>query len=163
MKKRYMKIIFICLTFLWMAVIFYFSHQTGAKSSNVSGKITETIVNWFVVDFDSLPLNEKDALLETYGYIIRKMGHFTEFAVLSLCLFLAFMTFTDREYVIYPSVLGLSILYAISDEFHQSFISARVPALKDVLIDSFGAMTMLLGIAIFLNLLKLRRAGTEYD
>ncbi len=163
MKKRYKKFIFISLTLLWMAVIFYFSHQTGMESSKVSGKVTEMIVKLFVVDFDNLPMNEKDVLIETYGYIIRKMGHFTEFAILSLCLFLTVKSFTDREIILYPSVLGLCIFYAISDEIHQYFISSRVPAFKDVVIDSLGAMTMLLGIAIILNLLKMRRLGKNYD
>ncbi|WP_176541421.1 VanZ family protein [Bacillus sp. AFS076308] len=38
----------------------------------------------------------------------------------------------------------LTILYAISDEYHQSFIPGRVSSLKDVfLFDSVGALLVL--------------------
>jgi len=37
-------------------------------------------------------------------------------------------------------ILGISLLYAISDEFHQSFIPGRTAVLKDVVIDFIGSL-----------------------
>lgn len=41
--------------------------------------------------------------------------------------------------------LGICILYAISDEFHQLFVPGRGGQIRDVLIDSTGAIV---GVAI---------------
>ncbi len=37
----------------------------------------------------------------------------------------------------------MAILYSATDEFHQSFVAGRHPAVTDVMIDAFGAATML--------------------
>lgn len=36
--------------------------------------------------------------------------------------------------------LGLAVLYAISDEYHQSFTPGRTPSVRDVLIDTAGGL-----------------------
>jgi VanZ family protein len=41
------------------------------------------------------------------------------------------------------AALGLTVLYAISDEFHQSFTPGRTPLATDVLIDTAGAFVAL--------------------
>lgn len=40
----------------------------------------------------------------------------------------------------------ISFLYAVSDEYHQSFVPGRGPAFRDVLIDTIGASFALFGI-----------------
>ena len=47
---------------------------------------------------------------------------------------------------------GVGVLYAISDEFHQSFTPDRTPLATDVCIDSCG---VIVGIIIVIILLKL--------
>lgn len=48
---------------------------------------------------------------------------------------------------------ALALLYALSDEFHQSFVPGRHPDVLDILTDSAGAACMLL----FLRHLRRRR------
>jgi VanZ family protein len=43
------------------------------------------------------------------------------------------------------------VLYAISDEYHQSFVANRHPQATDVLIDACGAATALLIVALLLQ------------
>ena len=38
----------------------------------------------------------------------------------------------------------MAILFALSDEFHQSFVEGRTSTLRDVLIDGIGATVALL-------------------
>ncbi|MDE5856078.1 MAG: VanZ family protein, partial [Anaeroplasmataceae bacterium] len=83
------------------------------------------------------------------------------YAVLGLFLFSAVYVFTDNEKIILPVVSILGILYAISDEFHQSFIGGRAPAVKDVVIDSIGLLTALFLICIFLNIKRIRKKKVE--
>lgn len=54
----------------------------------------------------------------------------------------------------------LAVVYAASDEFHQSFVSSRQASLRDVLIDAVGATLGLLGAA---GLLRLRRYWHRND
>jgi VanZ family protein len=48
--------------------------------------------------------------------------------------------------------LALTIAYAASDEFHQSFTAGRHPSPVDVGIDTAGAVLALVGLAVFLRL-----------
>ena len=43
----------------------------------------------------------------------------------------------EMKYFIFVAIL-ISIIYATTDEIHQSFIPGRTPALTDVMIDSIG-------------------------
>jgi VanZ family protein len=39
-----------------------------------------------------------------------------------------------------PIALGLTLLYALSDEFHQAFVPGRNPDIVDLLFDACGAL-----------------------
>ncbi|MDE7263801.1 MAG: VanZ family protein [Anaeroplasmataceae bacterium] len=161
MKKNFKRGIFIIIAVIWMGVIFYFSHQNGTASSNMSGSVTRWVVNLFVPNFSDLTKSEQASILKDAGYVIRKLGHYSEYAVLGFFLFTAVYAFTSNEKIIFPIVSIFGILYAISDEFHQYFISGRAPAVKDVLIDSIGLLTMIFFIGFLLNLKKGRRKKVE--
>ena len=81
-----------------------------------------------------------------WDLILRKAAHVTEFAVLFLLSFRAFEGFFSKI-----SVAGLvstaaifSVLFAVSDEFHQSFVPGRSASAYDVGIDSCGVLIGLL-------------------
>jgi VanZ family protein len=80
---------------------------------------------------------------------VRKLGHFTEYAILAALLWRGlrgtFMQLTGRSVALIT--LLVTALFAASDEFHQSFVPTRTPALHDVMIDCIGAL-----FAIFLCL-----------
>lgn len=48
---------------------------------------------------------------------------------------------------IYPAIL--SLCYALSDEFHQSFVSGRSASIRDVLTDTIGILGFYIVIRIF--------------
>lgn len=48
------------------------------------------------------------------------------------------------------TTLIVSLIYAISDEFHQSFVPFRSPSVKDVMIDFIGLSFSLL-LAVFIS------------
>ena len=49
------------------------------------------------------------------------------------------------------------LLYAITDEYHQSFMQGRVSSFRDVLFDAFGALLVL--CVIFFIGIKRKRHG----
>ena len=70
-------------------------------------------------------------------FLLRKIAHVTEFFILSYLLYRAFATsFSLKKGLLFFCVGGLCLLYAISDELHQSFVPTRSPAFIDVMIDS---------------------------
>ncbi len=72
---------------------------------------------------------------ESYAidFAIKKLAHFIEYFILGVFVYRATKN-------IWISIL-FCITYAISDEFHQSFIPGREPRGRDVIIDSLGSIT----------------------
>lgn len=77
--------------------------------------------------------------------ILRKIAHITEYAILFL---LSRRALESSWYLnnkgVYIAAILFSVMYAVSDEFHQSFVPGRGPAAMDVGIDSFGVLLGLL-------------------
>ena len=98
-------------------------------------------IAWMVTIF--LVSNQPSTDLPNFGLLdllVKKVGHFTAYAILAWLWQRAWKPGTAS----WPWALGITILFAISDEFHQTFISGRFGSLADVLIDTSGALTALL-------------------
>lgn len=132
---------------LIMVLIFCFSAQTGAESGAMSGQITRWVVGFFVPDLEKLPAPEQEQICSRVGFFIRKGAHFSEYALLGFFLLLHIRQINKRTAVVMPWLWawGVGTLYAASDEFHQSFVGGRGPAVTDVLIDSCGVVV---GVAL---------------
>ncbi len=124
MTRRKALLLALCL--LWMAVIFLFSAQDAAESTDLSDKV-----------LDWLRPGETGALAII---LLRKSAHFLEYAVLGVLYALLLREWTQkgRGWVL-PAAAGLSFLYACTDELHQIFVPGRSGELRDVLIDTAGA------------------------
>jgi VanZ family protein len=134
---------------LWCALIF---GASGDKSSGErSSRVIAPIVRFFA------PSISKEALDRIVHYA-RKTAHVTEYAILALVLWRALHQSRARRaeedltlppgsraerspwsWRIAALALGLAVLYAATDEFHQSFIPSRTAEVRDVFIDAFGA------------------------
>ena len=74
--------------------------------------------------------------------LVKKGGHMIGYALLAVSYWRAFQYQRRQRW----HAWCLAILYAITDEFHQSFVPGRFPSIWDVLIfDNLGA---LIGIGI---------------
>jgi VanZ family protein len=64
-----------------------------------------------------------------------------EFAVLTHLIF-RILSQTERRYVNWNLFwsFAFTVMYAISDEYHQSFIAGRTGTYRDVIIDSVGGL-----------------------
>jgi VanZ family protein len=82
-------------------------------------------------------------------FIVKKGGHMTGYALLAAACFLA--AYGGNKNVVRSAILSLclSIAYAASDEYHQSFTPGRSPSIIDVCIDAAGAVIGV-GIAAFI-------------
>jgi VanZ family protein len=95
-----------------------------------------------------------------FDFLLRKAAHITEYFILTLLLVRAFRRtwrsagpcqagLSSFRLAAYPALIVL--LYAFSDEFHQSFVVGRNCSLTDVLIDAAGIVVCVLVV--------LRRSG----
>ena len=80
--------------------------------------------------------------------ITRKLAHFTEYAILAFLAARAFSTsprpgIRNRWFLI---SLILIVIWALADEYHQSFVPSRTGTVIDSFIDIAGGLTALLVI-----------------
>lgn len=147
--------------FMWMAVIFRFSAVPASGSTEMSQSVGRKICTIFVPGFAEMDEEAQKELAERIDFPIRKAAHATEYAVLGI---LAAMTFGAFGYAGAKRWTGswiLSVLYAVSDEFHQLFVPGRSGQLRDVCIDSIGAAFGILLMYFLLRLLKWYRQTTK--
>jgi len=116
----------------WLFLIFYFSHQPGTQSTELSDSVVHI--------FDSVFHNSwiSKSLLDV-TLLVRKSAHFGEYFILGI-----FTVWLFREYIsswkhIFLFAFLFCVCYAMSDEFHQLFILGRSGKLFDVFIDGSGA------------------------
>lgn len=132
MRKK----IFIVLTVLWMALIFYLSNQPASVSTEQSNSAITILSN--------IPLlgNIIDNMISngTATVIIRKSAHMLSYALLSILFFMSIYDFyIDLRKTCLKSIF-ITFIYACTDELHQLFVPGRSGEFKDVLIDSTGAI-----------------------
>ena len=141
--------ILILLVIAQMLFIFCMSAQDGTESSGESLGVTRFVCSVFVSDWDNLPAEEQDAVIEKAHGLIRVGAHFAEYAVLGfLLLLMAYELYKDKSSLDaqkYFLVWLAGVIYAVSDEIHQIFVPGRACELKDVIIDAAG---VLLGLAV---------------
>lgn len=135
----------------WMGLIFFFSHQTAAESGDLSGGLIESAVRFF---FPSASQSFITQVISSAEFWVRKLAHFCIYAVLGALGFLTFVSYTSIPFALrcFFSLL-MSVLYSMSDEYHQTFISGRSGELRDVLIDGAGALTGILFCAFIYGLI----------
>lgn len=149
MKKK--TIIGIILSIIWMAVIFVFSSKSSSELDVKNSFIVNIIKQITYPNFDNLEPNNQEYILSNISFFVSKIAHYIFYAILGLFLFYAF-AFIKKYKIRYSFVVLTSLLYAISDEFHQKFSSGRTPRIQDVCIDTLGVITMVLVIELFLTI-----------
>lgn len=135
--------VFTVLTLLWCAMIFFLSSQPADESSQTSGVFADFIKTVFFPDFDKLSEARQQDILDSITFIVRKGAHFTAYGILGA---LAFQTlcFIKRKPVRAAAAVGFACFYASTDEFHQTFVAGRSGELRDVLVDTSGALLFVL-------------------
>ncbi len=152
MKKNWWRWL---LVLLWFVVISLFSSQTREESGNLSGSITQWLVEHFTPHWETLGQAAQEELVAMWRVIIRKGAHMAEFGVLGMLLFVAWSG--ACECVLLHRVLlaaGCSFLAAVLDEAHQAFVPERGPSLRDVFIDFTGALLGILFLWLVVWLLQ---------
>jgi VanZ family protein len=94
------------------------------------------VVLWAGVIFAFSSIPSLGTGLGFWDVVLRKLAHAAEYAVLAVLLLRALGSVAAAWLA--------AVAYAVTDEVHQRFVSGRVGAPRDVLIDAAGAAAGLL-------------------
>ena len=154
MKRGHLNLFYYGPLIAWMIFIFMMSTGIG-KDENSKALITgilqtlaPDLVSTFTVD-----------QLHFLDYVLRKLGHVTEYFVLFCLAVRAFQY--GRLQLRWQSLvggLGLCAAYAVTDEAHQYFVAGRTGSAVDVLIDFGGAVAGLIAILAWFGVKRTERA-----
>ena len=127
MKKIIKTLLFVS----WLILIYLLSAETGDQSGSLSDGILLSIAKL-------LKISDAKAFVDTFGFFIRKLAHFSEYFILYILTYECFKEYNCPKLIV-VSVL-FCVLYASFDEFHQLFVDGRCGQLSDVIIDSSGSI-----------------------
>lgn len=147
-KKTIIISIFLAIAIAWCAAIFKFSAMNSETSNGKSTGIVEKAISK-VLDAtneagitDSHPDDEKlTKAANLLNAPLRKVVHATVYFVLALILLaLSRVVFGGRHYLLSCAItIALCFIFAMTDEYHQTFVDGRTGQFLDVLIDTAGA------------------------
>lgn len=135
MKKRRFSI-WLLLTCIWLVVIFWHSSMPAETSNAESLGILAVLQTFFP---------------QLTNELLRKLGHFGEFAVLGIFMTGAFRN--ANNFTLFKP-LGMCLFTALFDETLQLSVAGRSGNVRDVWIDFSGA---LLGTLLTWLVFKLRK------
>lgn len=122
------------ILFFWMLVIFYLSSEGHDASSGRSNEIVDAVKQVAV----TVPT-------DLLSFIVRKSAHTVAYFVLGMLALLVAKSYKTSLWKAAALSIEFACIYAISDEFHQSFVPGRTAMGTDVLIDTTAAS---LGVTI---------------
>lgn len=127
--------------FILMIIIFLFSSKPVAESHDSSVSIAERILSLYE-DITDRPLDTELRVerLELVNHLVRKGAHFTEYALLAVAIAFHFYVCKKRGLPLFLITIIISAFYASTDEFHQLFVEGRGGQVKDVILDTAGAI-----------------------
>ena len=127
---------------IWLSFIFIGS--TDVLSAEQTSRFLVPFLRWLKPDISA------EVLLRIH-FLVRKLGHVTEYAILAALFWRALRGGTNwraKLSILFVTAWAASALFAATDEFHQSFVPSRTAAMGDVFIDICGAFV---GLAICLR------------
>ena len=135
------RIISTFFTVLIITFIFWQSMKPASESSVSSGRVVTLLNNIFSTLGMGEPFTQN---------FVRTCAHFTEFGILGLSLCFMFNTYIEKMKTTFVFSLITSVLVAIFDECIQLFSYGRTFQLKDIIIDTSGALIFIMLTSLLL-------------
>ena len=147
-------VVFAVLSLLVCVMIFCFSAQNADESSKVSTGVIATVCRFAVDGFTDLEAGDREKMIDDLQFAVRKAAHFSIYLLLGVFALQAYLGSVRTVSLAVKSVAawGFCIFYSVTDELHQLLVPGRSGELRDVCIDSAGALT---GIALSLAVLHI--------
>ena len=133
------------------AIIFSFSAQNAEQSGSLSRTFSEKCVGMFrSVSGRQWSHALIVQLAEAIEHPIRKLAHFSEYALMGILVYVLWSQWMKRGRRLYFLTVVWVALSAAADEIHQLFVPGRSCQISDMLLDSCGVLAgTLAGMLIF--------------
>lgn len=95
------------------------------------------VLMFIIFTFSSLPAT-RIPFFGAIDVLVKKSGHAIGYALLGLAYYYALPPSRSAGFRWLIALL-MAVLFALSDEYHQSFVDGRTSSLRDVAIDTAGA------------------------
>jgi len=129
--------------FIWLGVIFVGS--TEVMSAEQTSRFLVPFLRW-------LDPQISFATIAAIHFALRKLGHLTEYAIFAALLWRALRCGTclqAKMSILFLLAWLAAAIFAVTDEFHQSFVPSRTASPIDIMIDICGAMIGLIICMMF--------------
>lgn len=140
------RIVWAMLTVACCIFIIGNSSADGVESGETSLRVTETVAEITVKDYETMPPAEQAKVVQGLHGYVREAAHGLEFALLGFLCMMFFLSWEEGSRPVLPghwyrylASLGFCVLFAVTDEVHQIFVSGRAFQMLDIGIDSVGA------------------------
>lgn len=140
MRKVYTAAAVVSLLLLYLA-IFGFSAQDGEESGSLSRMLSQMGVEfWNDLTGRHWTENFMAELAVYFEHPLRKLAHFTEYAIMGFLVRSLFAVWEKRErkWLFYTGAWVL--VSAAADEIHQLFVPGRYGSGADVILDTCGGI-----------------------
>ena len=147
------RVIMWTLVLITMTAIFLFSSQPSQESSQLSDKVYEVVENIISITTPSdTPPDITESQRDVIINFIRKSAHALIYTLLGFLLMGSFSLYEMKLSLRATCSSLIGVVYALSDEWHQTFVSGRSGEFRDVAIDFCGVIS---GIALMILLIAL--------
>lgn len=148
------KALSIVLCILWMGFIFYNSANNGQTSDDRSYALLNSMRSEYHKVIKKPKVEEKSQVSsskekiakadvskreEMLNKALRKNAHAFEYFILAILVSSLLFSFNTQGKSALIYIMFICLFYAVTDEFHQIFVSGRTSSVSDVLIDFLGS------------------------
>ena len=147
------------LVILWMGMIYVFSNMnsdiSNDNSSSIVTNVIEKIDQVTNASDKTIEKHQSNSYLKDANTVFRKICHSIVYLALAILVFNFVIRIMNKKLYIYNIIcLLVCLLYAIYDEYHQTFVRGRTGSSIDVLIDMFGTIIGCILISIVYKKIK---------
>ena len=158
------KILLWLLVIVWLIVIFLFSEMNSTSSNHKSETTINKVIETTLDTTNNIGITNKHPnSTEVNNYVLklnrplRKCMHAFVYFILAIILLNALELSNIKDYRLYLICFLVCFIYAILDEYHQTFVDGRTGQFLDSLIDTFGSV---IGMVLY-KIIKKRQNSTK--
>ncbi len=131
----------------WMVLIVWFSAQPAIESKGLSETVVKALVDILTTLLPAAPSAKEQQLLVRHLHgLVRKVAHGFNYFVLGCLAYQAFRfhSRSRKKAWLVAAAMFFCVTFAALDELHQVYVPGRSGELRDVVIDSGGALAGIL-------------------
>lgn len=131
-KRFFLRLLILLAVIFIAATIFLLSNQPAPQSGHLSTSLASYTHSLYQ------QITHTEITLKAWDHKLRKLAHACIFFILSSLIMLLCYTFKFSYKKSATITLFFSIVFAMTDEFHQLFVNGRGASIVDIGIDSIG-------------------------